>query len=652
MLEASVAKASDAAAAAAASPAEAAAALDLFDGRLLSFVLQTISSAGSSVKSLGWSAAMEKTLLGAWEALRAEQSTVGTFLPFGSVAAIADAAVTELDEARLAEEARAKVVAARAAAAANVPATTAAATGKDAAPAAAAAAPKKAAVPAAAAAPAEEEEDGGSWMDEDTDDVPVPAAAKAAVAAPAAKEEEEEVGSWEDIADDEEEKKVPAAAAAPAAGDKKPSAAASKDDDSKVSAALLPVARLSSAFVSASCASVESVLSSAHLLVDEDDVALTPYATAYKVAAGKVLDDGMDDENRPKVPQTKREQRAASRATNYWEQYSKSLVGGRLVLREVIVAAPSATPSIAEGEEGEEDDGEDDKKGAKGGKGGKADKPKKAGKPGAGGGKGGKPGAGGGKHGKGGAAAGELSMKDKIKAQVEEAKRAKEVLKIQGKINVASNYKTLEARIAKLDSELEQVGDASAVPALLLLLDWCMEAWKIAKPKGEMEAAIKVFVLLHDIVRRFSKFLSAEEFRKVSLGFVQLGFEEVAHRVAKEFAAQSEGRVSAEQVRIEQKSSSFPATLIGLSYNRFQLEYAGPWMLRNVDSAPDERVTKFYPDRWQRNLLDVADASESALIVAPTSAGLQTQTSAQALVVLPMPDGAVLSTVCLLWLLC
>jgi hypothetical protein len=296
-------------------------------------------------------------------------------------------------------------------------------------------------------------------------------------------------------------------------------------------------------------------------------------------------------------------------ASTYF-RYSKSLVGGRLVLREVVVAAPIAEAD----EEGESGDEKEEKESAKGKKGGKdkADKPKKAGKPGAGGGK--KPGAGGGKGGK-------VDIREKIRADLEEQKRQKDAQKIQGKINVASNFKTLEARITKLDSELEQIGDASAVPALLVLLDWCMEVWKISKPKGDLQPAVKVFVLLHDIIRRFSKYLSVDEFKKVALGFIQIGFDEAAHRLTKEFVAASEGRISPESVKVEAKPSSFPATLIGLSYNRFQLEYAGPWMLRNVDSAPDERVTHFYPDRWQRKLLDVADAKESALIVAPTSAG-------------------------------
>jgi len=607
LLEATVATAAPAAHV---SAADAAAALDLFDGRLLSFLLQTVLKAGAGVKSFGWSAPMEQALLAAWEALRAEakDAGLGAFLPFGSVTAIADAAVTELDEARLAEEARQKVAAAKAALA---PAGTAAASPKDDASSAAAS--------AAAAAPAAKKSDDDvvdSWEDEDTDDVPVPAA-KAAAPAPAKKvEEEDDGGSWEDFSDEEPEEKKEAAA--PAAAAAKPAASAAARDESKESGSLLPVARLQSQLVTTACATVESVLSSAGLLdVDAEEVSLSPYASAYKTIPGKVLEDGMDtEENKSKAPLTRREQRAASRAVNYWEQYAKSLVGGRLVLREVVVAAPSSNSIAEEGESDDEDDKKDDKKKGGKGKADKADKPKKAGKPGAGGGKGGK-----GKPGAKGAASGELSMKDKIKAQVEEAKRAKEVLKVQGKINVASNFKTLDARIAKLDSELEQIGDASAVPALLLLLDWCLEAWKIAKPKGEMEPAVKVFVLLHDIIRRFKQYLSADEFKKVALGFVQLGFEDAAHKLTKEFVASSEGRIAPESVRIDAKSSTFPSTLVGLSYNRFQLEYAGPWMLRNVDSAPDERVTKFYPDRWQRDLLDVADASQSALIVAPTSAG-------------------------------
>ncbi|KAI8818894.1 uncharacterized protein EV422DRAFT_535830 [Fimicolochytrium jonesii] len=52
----------------------------------------------------------------------------------------------------------------------------------------------------------------------------------------------------------------------------------------------------------------------------------------------------------------------------------------------------------------------------------------------------------------------------------------------------------------------------------------------------------------------------------------------------------------------------------------FQLKHFGPYMERNVDSAPDVR-TDFMPDRWQRDVLDCIDRDESLFIVAPTSAG-------------------------------
>ncbi|KAH6899942.1 hypothetical protein B0T10DRAFT_570328 [Thelonectria olida] len=51
-----------------------------------------------------------------------------------------------------------------------------------------------------------------------------------------------------------------------------------------------------------------------------------------------------------------------------------------------------------------------------------------------------------------------------------------------------------------------------------------------------------------------------------------------------------------------------------------QLQHGGPYMERRFDSQPDPRVS-FDPDAWQRKVLDSIDASESLLVVAPTSAG-------------------------------
>jgi superfamily II DNA or RNA helicase len=58
----------------------------------------------------------------------------------------------------------------------------------------------------------------------------------------------------------------------------------------------------------------------------------------------------------------------------------------------------------------------------------------------------------------------------------------------------------------------------------------------------------------------------------------------------------------------------------GMTFERFQLEHCGPHMDRGVEQLPDARVP-FKPEPWQRQLLDIVDGRESALVVAPTSAG-------------------------------
>ena len=59
---------------------------------------------------------------------------------------------------------------------------------------------------------------------------------------------------------------------------------------------------------------------------------------------------------------------------------------------------------------------------------------------------------------------------------------------------------------------------------------------------------------------------------------------------------------------------------IDLDNQSFQLLHCGPYMDRNLDSAPDSRVP-FQPDHWQRRVLDDLDAQKSVFVVAPTSAG-------------------------------
>ncbi|KAI5803830.1 hypothetical protein EDC01DRAFT_472866 [Geopyxis carbonaria] len=59
---------------------------------------------------------------------------------------------------------------------------------------------------------------------------------------------------------------------------------------------------------------------------------------------------------------------------------------------------------------------------------------------------------------------------------------------------------------------------------------------------------------------------------------------------------------------------------LGMSSEEFQLCHFGPFMDRDMDSAPDDRVP-FNPDGWQRKVLDELDSENSVFVVAPTSAG-------------------------------
>lgn len=68
------------------------------------------------------------------------------------------------------------------------------------------------------------------------------------------------------------------------------------------------------------------------------------------------------------------------------------------------------------------------------------------------------------------------------------------------------------------------------------------------------------------------------------------------------------------------KSETPETTKLGMSSEEFQLLHCGPWMDRNMDSKQDVRVP-FEPDGWQRKVLDLLDGDQSALVVAPTSAG-------------------------------
>eukprot|EP00435_Cladocopium_sp_Y103_P062278 s262_g23.t2 len=59
---------------------------------------------------------------------------------------------------------------------------------------------------------------------------------------------------------------------------------------------------------------------------------------------------------------------------------------------------------------------------------------------------------------------------------------------------------------------------------------------------------------------------------------------------------------------------------VGSDEYAFQLLHMGPQMTRLTGAQKDSRVN-FSPDKWQRDLIDIVDNEESALVVAPTASG-------------------------------
>mmetsp|Transcript_10845 Transcript_10845/g.19822 ORF Transcript_10845/g.19822 Transcript_10845/m.19822 type:complete len:1849 (-) Transcript_10845:249-5795(-) len=302
------------------------------------------------------------------------------------------------------------------------------------------------------------------------------------------------------------------------------------------------------------------------------------------------IDDGTNPPPEPE-PVTKWERRKFTqrkmRYIAYLDKYAKSLKGGGIIYRDVVVAKKSEAEAKS--------------KNKKGGGGKNKNKSKQ-----------------GGKKGKGGK--GKTNMRDQIRADVEKKLKEKALNDVKCYINHAASLKTLEQRIEKLDKVLISMSEPYAVvPGLMQLLDWCVESWKIEKVNGGMGAAVRVFQMVMDIFRRFKSDINHDQFKKLQLVLLKMGFEDAANLLVDQFIRSRPEKISAKDLTVTKPNTK--DLIVGLPSYRFQLMYAGHLMVRDVDSAPDDRVSDFYPDKWQRKLLDVVDKKESCLVVAPTSSG-------------------------------
>ncbi|XP_062055394.1 probable ATP-dependent RNA helicase DDX60 isoform X2 [Lepus europaeus] len=144
-------------------------------------------------------------------------------------------------------------------------------------------------------------------------------------------------------------------------------------------------------------------------------------------------------------------------------------------------------------------------------------------------------------------------------------------------------------------------------------LDACFKLWKecCLKPEAEskdINVVIQMMKRIHILHEKYSELLQKTHRQKLAKYLKYIGFDNLAHTLC------PQEKESGAEKDIYKYSVHMGAA-------RFQLTHMGPYLFREERSDPDPRVHHFIPDTWQRELLDVVDNNESAVIVAPTSSG-------------------------------
>uniref|UniRef100_A0A8B7VB24 Probable ATP-dependent RNA helicase DDX60 n=1 Tax=Castor canadensis TaxID=51338 RepID=A0A8B7VB24_CASCN len=142
----------------------------------------------------------------------------------------------------------------------------------------------------------------------------------------------------------------------------------------------------------------------------------------------------------------------------------------------------------------------------------------------------------------------------------------------------------------------------------------CLKAWKEhcrseSETTKDLSVAVQMMKRIHCLMEKYPEFLQEAEWKLIAKCLKYLGFDELANSLCQ--------TQDVDDIK-EKKRNKYS---VGIGPARFQLQYMGHYLIREERKDPDPRVQDFIPDTWQRELLDVVDNYESAVIVAPTSSG-------------------------------
>ncbi|XP_057577866.1 probable ATP-dependent RNA helicase DDX60 [Hippopotamus amphibius kiboko] len=211
---------------------------------------------------------------------------------------------------------------------------------------------------------------------------------------------------------------------------------------------------------------------------------------------------------------------------------------------------------------------------------------------------------------------------EKITRENKERLLAKEEQKEEKKWNVLSfsieeeMKENLNSGIKKLEDFLKSSKSSSVKFRVEVVgITACLRAWKEhCRAEGEttkdLSIAVQLMKRIYSVMEKYPALLQEVERQLIARCLRYLGFEELASSL-------HPTQVTGNDIK-EKKKNKYS---VGLGPARFQLQYMGHYLVRDERRDPDPRVQDFIPDTWQRELLDVVDKNESAVIVAPTSSG-------------------------------
>ncbi|XP_034627890.1 probable ATP-dependent RNA helicase DDX60 isoform X4 [Trachemys scripta elegans] len=148
-------------------------------------------------------------------------------------------------------------------------------------------------------------------------------------------------------------------------------------------------------------------------------------------------------------------------------------------------------------------------------------------------------------------------------------------------------------------------------------LNTCFEMWiEQCKDQGkrlkDINAAVEVMRRIHSLLEKYKDLMEKTDYQKIVRCLRYFGFDNLACTLESSQIPEDDRK---------EKKAKISKYSVGMGAARFQLQYMGHCLLREERTDRDPRIQHFIPDTWQRDLLDVVDNNESAVIVAPTSSG-------------------------------